>query len=205
MTLPVPIRNLIAAFSRLPGIGPKTSERLVFSLLKKPQREIMELAEAVLEFSKHIQLCPVCFHFSDKSSGGLCAICSDSRRDNGLLCIVGDNMDLLAMEKSGYTGQYHVLGGLLNPLRNITADKLRIKELLKRINNLTEEKLILREIILAFDANHEGELTAFYIKRTLSGLPIKITRLARGIPQGGDLDYADEITLKEALKGRREV
>ena len=205
MTLPSPIRNLITAFSRLPGIGPKTSERLVFSLLKKPSSEMLELATALLEFSKQIRLCPICFHFSDNGSNGLCAICNDSRRDQTLLCVVGDNLDLIAMETSGYHGRYHILGGLLNPLRNITADDLRINELFQRINNLTEDELTIKEIILAFDPNHEGEITASYIKRALSGLPIKITRLARGLPQGGDLDYADEITLSEALKGRREV
>ena len=204
MILPSPIQNLTAAFSRLQGIGPKTSERLVFSLLKKPASEVRGLSRALLEFSEHIRLCPVCFHFTDKS-GAACAICTDVRRDPSFLCVVGDNLDLLAMETAGYRGRYHVLGGLLNPLRNITADDLRIKELFRRINDSTDEELAIKEIIFAFDPNHEGEITASYIKRALAGLPIKITRLARGLPQGGDLDYADEITLREALKGRSEI
>jgi recombination protein RecR len=205
MIFPPPIQNLINQFSRLPGIGPKTSERLVFSLLRGPKNQIQNLTNALSNFSKEIHLCGRCFNFA---SGLLCKICSDPKRDHTTICVVADNLDLLAIESSGYQGLYHVLGGLVNPLSGIKLENLRIRELIKRIGKV-------KEVILAFDPNQEGELTCHYLKQALlklnqsrlapngAGVALRITRLGLGLPQGGDLDYADEVTLREALKGRR--
>jgi len=205
MRLPLSIQNLINEFSRLPGVGPKTSERLVFSLLQRPKEQIVGFAEALREFSRTIHTCSLCFNFADKGENSVCAICTDTKRDTTVICVVADSLDLIAMESTGYVGVYHVLGGLLNPLRNIAPEQIRMAQLITRINQATGESITITEIILAFDPNQEGELTAGHIKRELGSLPIKITRLARGLPQGADLDYADQITLSEALKGRRAV
>lgn len=195
--LPSPIQNLINEFTRLPGIGPKTSERLVFWLLQQPKTRVQSFAETLFAFTQEIHLCSQCFNFSENNS--LCTICTNNKRDRTTICIVADNLDLLAMEATGYQGLYHVLGGVVNPLKGKTLEHLHFNELLTRIN--TE----VQEIILAFDPNQEGELTCYYIKKELNRFQIKITRLGIGLPQGGDLDYADEITLGAALKGRREM
>lgn len=200
MLLPNSISNLINQFSRLPGIGPKTAERLVFTLLRRPKTQIVALVEALTQFQGEIFLCRQCYNFTTSGHDSLCAICADHKRDPALLCVVADSLDLIAIESAGFNGHYHILGGMINPLRNIGPDELRAKELISRVRN---NGVI--EIILAFDPNQEGEFTCNYIKKALMDSGLKITRLGRGLPQGGDLDYADEITLSEALKGRREV
>ena len=208
MILPSSIKNLIDEFSRLPGIGPKTSERLVFSLLRRPKQQIHDLKEALGEFSQEIHLCARCYNFTSNGNQSLCDICSDAKRDQSTICVVADSLDLIAIESAGYFGLYHILAGVINPLKGVRPEHLRVKELIYRINAATssdDEHLAIKEIILAFDPNQEGELTCHHLKTELSSLPIKITRLARGLPQGGDLDYADEVTLSEALKGRREL
>ncbi|MEK9166011.1 MAG: recombination mediator RecR [Patescibacteria group bacterium] len=200
MTLPRSIQDLIIQFSRLPGIGPKTSERLVFSLFQRPKSQIQALINALAVFNQEIHLCGQCFNFADKDQFSLCQICADSKRDQSIICVVADSLDLIAIESTGYQGLYHILGGVVNPLKGVKIENLRVNELIKRLDNI-------KEVILAFDPNQEGEMTCYQLKQALSSqlAQIKITRLARGLPQGGDLDYADEITLGEALRGRREV
>lgn len=199
MRLPVSIQNLINEFTRFPGIGPKTSERLVFWLLRRSKLQIRVFAQALLTFSDEIRACPVCFNFTNNGGNALCALCADPKRDRSSICVLAECLDLIAIESAGYKGMYHVLGGTVNPLKGEMLSHLRIKELIAR---LTGE---VTEIILAFDPNHEGEMTNHYLKQELKGFGIKITRLARGLPQGGDLDYADEVTLAESLQGRKEV
>ncbi|HCA66706.1 MAG: recombination protein RecR [Candidatus Jacksonbacteria bacterium RIFOXYA2_FULL_44_7] len=203
MLLPSTFTDLIREFMRLPGVGPKTSERLVFSLLRRKKEDIHAFARALFIFSESVNLCAECFHFTDKNVGD-CAICRDSRRERTILCVISDSLDLIALESAGYRGLYHVIGGVINPLKNMHLKDLRVAELITRLKRSFDSSAPVQEIILGFDPNYEGELTASALRRELNGLPIKITRLARGLPQGGDLDYADEITLKEAIRGRRE-
>ena len=209
MTLPRSIQDLITQFSRLPGIGPKTSERLVFSLLKRPKSQIQALINALAVFNQEIYLCGQCFNFTDNGQMSLCQVCADPKRDQSTICVVADSIDLIAIESTGYQGLYHILGGTVNPLKGVRIEDLRVNELIKRLNNI-------KEVILAFDPNQEGEMTGYHLKQELSKLNqppfairatggLTITRLARGLPQGGDLDYADEITLGEAMRGRREA
>lgn len=213
MTLPLSIKNLLREFEKLPGIGPKTSERLVFSLLKRPRQHIDDFIQALNNFKQEIKLCPVCFNFTNNNQAeqNLCSICVDQRRKQNLICVVADIQDLLAIEQThDFGGLYHILGGLLNPLKNIKPEYLKIKEFLDRLNKLTtdlsDNPL---EIILALNPDSEGETTALYLTRAIRqnfpAAKIKITRLARGLPQGSDLDYADALTLKSALEGRVEV
>lgn len=209
MRLSGSLHDLIKAFGQFPGVGPKTSERLVFWLLQQPKSKIHSFIQSLQNAQAEIYLCPQCHNFTTNGEHVLCSMCTNPRRDQSLLCVVADIQDLLALEATGFMGTYHVLGGLINPLRNITASELHIQTLIDRI--LAREQTAsgttpFQEIILAFDPNQEGELTVHYLKslfQKFSG--IKITRLARGLPQGGDLDYADELTLREALKGRRDV
>lgn len=198
MTLPASIQNLINEFTKFPGIGPKTAERLVFWLLRNPKNYAHVFAQALLKFSEEIHVCPLCFNFTANGTSALCAICGDQKRDRSILCVVAETLDLLSIESAGYQGLYHVLGGTVNLLKNEPMQSLRFKELISRLKNTPP----IEEVILAFDPNHEGEMTCHYLKQELKPLDIKITRLGRGLPQGGDLDYADEITLGEALKGR---
>lgn len=191
---------------RFPGVGPKTSERLVFWLLQQQKSLIARLVDTLSRFQSEIHLCPICFNFTDNGTDISCALCADSRRDRTVLCVVADVMDLLALEATSFKGLYHVLGGVVYPLKGITLQDLRFKELVDRIMQSYNETVPIREVILAFDPNQEGELTCHYLKKALQALPhsLTITRLGRGLPQGGDLDFADEVTLLEALKGRRE-
>lgn len=200
MQLPRSIQDLIIQFSRLPGIGPKTSERLVFSLFQRPKSQIQALINALAVFNQEIHLCGRCFNFADNRQLSLCQICADPKRDQSIICVVADSLDLIAIESTGYQGLYHILGGVVNPLKGVRIEDLRVNEFIKRLNNI-------KEIILAFDPNQEGEMTCYQLKQILNqfGQKIKITRLARGLPQGGDLDYADEVTLGEAMRGRREM
>ena len=201
MQLPSSLQNLIREFTRLPGIGPKTSERLVFSLFQRPKSQIQALINALALFNQEIYLCKQCFNFTNNNlQSSLCQICADPKRDQSTICVVADSLDLIAIESTGYQGLYHILGGVVNPLKGIKIEDLKINELIKRLDNV-------KEIILAFDPNQEGEMTCYYLKMALGNhsTQIKTTRLGRGLPQGGDLDYADEVTLGEALRGRKEM
>jgi len=195
---PPPIARLIEALVKLPGIGPKTASRLAFYLLRAPDEEVMALAEALRELKQQTRLCEVCFNITDESP---CAICRDERRDHGVICVVEEPLDVLAIERTGeYRGVYHVLHGVISPMDGIGPEHLRIRELVERVQREAP-----REVILATNPSLEGENTAVYIHRLLAPLGMRITRLARGLPVGGDLEYADEITLVRALQGRQEM
>ncbi len=194
--VPKSVQNLIEAFERLPGIGPKTAQRLTYYLLHAPKEEAEILAKAAVEMKEKTVLCKICFNIGEKDP---CAICDDPSRDKSVITVVEDPLDVLALEKARYKGLYHVLHGVIAPLENIGPDEIHIKELLPR---LRDGKV--KEIILATNPTMEGEATAMYIQRIISPLGIKITRIARGLPVGSDLEYADETTLSRALEGRRE-
>jgi recombination protein RecR len=192
---PQSIRNLIHRLARLPGIGEKTAERLAMHILKTPRKEAEDLARSIVELKEKIRLCSRCFSLSD---GDLCRICSDPARDPSLLCVVEQPADMVSIEKSGaYNGLYHVLAGVLSPMEGVGPDDIRIGELLRRIG---EGKV--QELILATGTSVEGEATAAYIKERLAGKPVRISRIASGVPIGGDLKYIDQVTLKRALDFR---
>jgi len=194
---PKSLKNLIDQFLTLPGVGPKTAERLAISLISRPKNKIEEFVSA-LSSIKDIKVCSSCNNFSDANP---CSICADNTRNQKLICIIANSTDLEAIENTKkFLGLYHILGGLIDPIAGITPDKLFIKELINRIKNNKVE-----ELIIAFDANIQGEATTIYIKNILSSYNIKITRLARGIPMGTDIEYTDEITLSSALENRKEV
>lgn len=194
--IPKSIRNLIEAFERLPGIGPKTAQRLTFYLLHAPIDQAQALAKAALEMKEKTILCSACFNIGEEDP---CNICSDFSRDQTIIMAVENPLDVLALEKTNFKGLYHVLHGVISPLDNIGPDEIHIRELLPRIKNGA-----IKEIILATNPTMEGEATAMYIQRLISSLGIKITRIARGLPVGSDLDYADETTLLRALENRNE-
>jgi recombination protein RecR len=195
---PEPVSRLIEALQRLPGIGPKTAQRLAFFLLKRPTDEVRELADSLVAVKERIVSCSTCFNVTDQDP---CRICSDPARDARLLCIVEEPNDLLAMERTGeFKGLYHVLLGALSPLEGIGPDDLKVRELLARL-----EAGGGGEVILATNPNVEGEATALYLAKLLRPLGVRITRIARGLPVGGDLEYADLVTLTKALEGRREI
>jgi recombination protein RecR len=195
---PEPVARLIDALQRLPGIGPKTAQRLTFFLLKRPAEEVRELSQALLAVKERIVYCRVCFNVADQDP---CPICADPRRDGRLLCVVEEPNDLLAMERTGeYRGRYHVLLGALSPLDGIGPEDLKIRELLARL-----EAGGVAEVILATNPNVEGEATALYLAKLVRPLSVRVTRIARGLPVGGDLEYADQVTLSKALEGRREI
>ena len=194
--VPKSVQNLIEAFERLPGIGPKTAERLTFYLLHAPKEESQMLAKAAVEMKEKTKICTVCFNIGEENP---CLICSDSSRDQSIIMVVENPLDVLALEKANLKGLYHVLHGVISPLENIGPDELHIRELLPR---LKDGKV--KEIILATNPTMEGEATAMYIQRLISPLGIKITRIARGLPVGSDIEYADETTLSRALEGRNE-
>lgn len=195
---PAALAVLIEELVRLPGVGPKTAQRLAFHLLKVPREQAAALAEAVVALKDRTRLCTRCFNISE---GELCGVCQDPRRDAQLLCVVEEVNDLLAIEKSReYRGLYHVLGGSLSPLEGRGPDQIRAKELVARLGADG-----VQEVILATNPNVEGEATALYLLRLLKQFPVKVTRIARGLPMGGDLEYADEVTLARALEGRREI
>jgi len=200
MTQPLarPVANLIEALSRLPGIGPKTASRLTFYLLREPDGLALTLAEALQALSAGTVLCERCFNVAEQSP---CPICSDPARDQGLVCVVEEPLDVLAIERTGsYHGVYHVLHGALSPIDGVYPEKLRIAELAERVRADRP-----REIILATNPSLEGENTAAYIQQVLAPSEALMTRLARGLPVGGDLEYADEVTLARALEGRRSM
>ncbi len=193
--VPKSVQNLIEAFERLPGIGPKTAQRLTYYLLHAPKEEAQKLADAALSMKEKTKICSICFNIGEKDP---CFICEDFGRDKSIITIVEDPLDVLSLERANYKGLYHVLHGVISPLENIGPDQLHIREILPR---LKEE---VKEIILATNPTMEGEATAMYIQRLISPLGIKVTRIARGLPVGSDLEYADETTLSRALEGRKE-
>jgi recombination protein RecR len=195
---PEPVARLIEALQRLPGIGPKTAQRLTFFLLKRPAEEVRELTESLKAVKERIVSCRICFNVTDEDP---CRMCSDPRRDEHVLCVVEEPNDLLAMERTGeFRGRYHVLLGALSPLDGIGPDDIKVRELLGRL-----EAGRVTEVILATNPNVEGEATALYLAKLLRPLGIRVTRIARGLPVGGDLEYADQVTLSKALEGRREI
>lgn len=196
--MPAALAALIEQLVRLPGVGPKTAQRLAFHLLKAPREDAAVLAEALLALKDRTRLCQRCFNLCEAE---LCGICLDARRDGSLLCVVEEINDLLAIEKTReFRGLYHVLGGSLSPLDGRGPEQIRARELVARL-----ESGDVREVILATNPNVEGEATALYLLRVLKPFPVKVTRIARGLPMGGDLEYADEATLARALEGRREI
>src|SRR3989344_6762797 len=203
MKIPKAIQNMIESFERLPGIGPKTAARLTFYLLNVPETERTLLGQAVLELGEKTRICERCFNICEAV---LCEVCTDDTRDQGTVCVVEDPLDLIAFEKTGkYLGLYHVLGGAISPLEHIGPEDLKIAELITRLKPLAiSQQPVVKEIILATNPSLEGEATAMYIKKLIEPLGVKITRIARGIPTGGDLENADELTLTTSLEGRQE-
>jgi recombination protein RecR len=193
---PNPVAALINELSKLPTIGPKTAARLVFYLLNRPRHEAQTLAEAILALKDKVVFCSICFALSENDP---CEFCSDDRRDAATICVVAEAKDVYAIERTGaFKGRYHVLGGLISPMDGIGPAQLRVKELIERVGGERPH-----EIILATNPNAEGEATALYCSRLLQPLGVTVTRLAYGLPIGGDLDYADEVTIAKALEGRR--
>ncbi len=194
----VPLNELVNQFSRLPGIGKKTAQRLAYSILEQPPERAKQFAEALVNAREKIHFCSVCQSLTDLDE---CQICSDSNRDHSVICVVEEPRDVMAFERTReFSGVYHVLHGVISPLDNIGPDKLRIKELMARLSDGS-----VKEIIMATNPTVEGEATASYISRLVKPMNIKVTRLAYGIPVGGDLEYADEYTLARALEGRNEI
>ena len=192
------VQDLIDELGRLPGVGPKSAQRIAFHLLQVPRDDALRLASAIADARERVRWCSRCFNISE---GELCEICADDRRDASVLCVVEEPRDLVAVEKTGeFHGRYHVLQGAISPIEGIGPDQLRVKELLGRID---PEGVV--EVILCTNPNIEGEATAMYLGRLLKPLGLKTTRLASGLPVGGDLEYADELTLGRALEGRRDV
>ena len=195
---PPSVGRLIEALQRLPGVGPKTAQRLAFHLLKQPEGAVRELADALVDLKAKTVHCSACFNVTDEDP---CRICANPARDPAQVCVVEEPNDLLAMERTGeYRGRYHVLLGALSPLDGVGPDELKVRELLRRIEGDT-----VREVILATNPNVEGDATAIYLAKLLRPLGVRVTRIARGLPVGGDLEYADEVTLARALEGRKEM
>ena len=198
--LPEPVQALITAFERLPGIGPKTASRLAFYILRQPEDTSRALAEALLAIKTMTSLCPICFHITGVGQEK-CEICADSRRDETQLCVVEEPLDVLVVERTGgFMGRYHVLHGVLSPIEGIGPEHLKIRPLLERVR---EGKI--REVIVATNPSMEGDATALYLRTQLQPMGVRITRLARGLPVGGDIEYADQNTLLRALAGRQDL
>jgi recombination protein RecR len=195
---PEPISKLIDSFMKLPGIGPKTAVRLAFFVLEMNDDDVLDFGKALVNAKRQLTYCSVCNHITDTDP---CRICSDNHRDESVICVVQDAKDVIAIEKmKDYTGLYHVLHGAISPVEGIGPEDIKVPELLKR---LQDDKVT--EIILATDPTIEGEATAMYIARLVKPTGIRITRIAHGLPVGGDLEYADEVTLSKAMEGRREL
>ncbi len=193
-----PIAKLIDELSKLPGVGSKTAQRLAFHILNMSLEDVEQLSGSITSAKKNIRYCKICCNITDSDT---CNICSNTKRDSSMICVVEDPKDVVAMEKTReFKGLYHVLNGAISPMEGIGPEEIRIKELLKRI---AENEI--KEIILATNPNIEGEATAMYISRLLKPVGIMVTRIAHGVPVGGDLEYADEVTLMKALEGRREI
>lgn len=190
--------KLIGQLERLPGVGPKSAQRMAFWILSHPREDAAALAEAILEVKERIRMCPVCFNFTDED---VCAIDRDVRRDRSVICVVAETRDLVAMEKTNeFKGVYHVLQGVISPMDGIGPEMLKVRELLRRLEDGT-----VKEVILATNPTTEGDATALYLARLIKPLGIRVTRIAHGLPVGGDLDYADQATLIQALEWRREI
>ncbi len=199
MRYPDKINHLIDSFTKLPGIGRKTAERYVFYLLKRPKKDLEEFAYNLQKLDAANYQCPECFNFTNGAT--LCPICSDERRDKSQICVVEEIHDLTVIENTGdYRGLYHILGGRLDPIRSMTPDKLTIEQLLRRI-----EKDNIEEVILALNPDIQGEGTILHLKKILSAYPVNLTILARGLPMGSDIEYADEVTLSNALNNRKPI
>ena len=193
-----PVQSLIDELGRLPGVGPKSAQRIAFHLLKIPTDDVARLATAITDAKARVRFCSQCFNFADSE---LCPICLDDRRDATVLCVVEESRDIVSIEKTGeFKGRYHVLLGAMSPLDGIGPEHLKMKELFARI-----EPESIDEVILCTNPNTEGEVTAMYIARMMKPFGVKVTRIASGLPVGGDLEYADELTLGRALEGRREL
>jgi recombination protein RecR len=193
-TYAAPVQALIDELGRLPGIGPKSAQRIAFHLLKMPADDANRLSRAISEAKAKVRFCTRCFNVSE---GELCGICLDTRRDTTVICVVEESRDIIAVEKTGeYRGQYHVLLGAISPIEGIGPEQLKVKELLGRLEGI-------EEVILCTNPNIEGEATALYLARLLKPIGLRVTRIASGLPVGGDLEYADELTLGRALEGRR--
>ena len=195
---PAALQELSDQFARLPGIGGKTAQRLAFYVLSLPAEEAKSFADAIVAAKETVHTCPVCQNLTDRE---VCSICDDDSRDQGLICVVAEPKDVIAMERSReFNGVYHVLHGVISPLNHVTQEDIRIKELLHRVGSGT-----VREVIMATNPDTEGEATAMYISRLLRPMEVKVTRLAYGVPVGSQLEYADEVTLSRALEGRKEI
>ena len=193
-----PVQDLIDQLGRMPGVGPKSAQRIAFHLLKLPREDALRLAGAIVEVKDKVTFCPRCFNIAE---GAECNICSDARRDTTVICVVEEPKDIVSVEKTGeFRGRYHVLQGAISPIDGIGPDQLKVKELLGRLDDEA-----VTELILCTNPNLEGEATAMYLSRLIKPLGIKVTRIASGLPVGGDLEYADELTLGRALEGRREI
>lgn len=193
-----PVQSLIDELGRLPGIGPKSAQRIAFHLLKLPAQDVTRLALSITEAKAKVRFCDRCWNVAESE---LCPICSDDRRDSSVICVVEESRDIVAIEKTGeFRGRYHVLLGAMNPLEGIGPEQLKMKELFARI-----EPEDVQEVILCTNPNTEGEVTAMYIARMMKPFGVKVTRIASGLPVGGDLEYADELTLGRALEGRRDI
>lgn len=193
-----PVQDLIDELGRLPGIGPKSAQRIAFHMLKLPTADALRLANAIAIVKERVSFCQTCFNIAE---GSECGICADTRRETNIVCVVEEPRDIVSVEKTGeFRGRYHVLQGAISPIEGIGPDQLRVKELLTRI-----EPEGITEVILCTNPNIEGEATAMYLGRLLKPLGLTVTRIASGLPVGGDLEYADELTLGRALEGRREV
>ena len=195
---PAAMQELADQFARLPGIGGKTAQRLAFYVLELPLADAQAFADAIIQAKNQVHTCPVCQNLTDRD---VCVVCDDDNRDHGVICVVAEPKDVIAMERSReFNGVYHVLHGVISPLNHVTQDDIRIRELLQRVSQGD-----VREVIMATNPDTEGEATAMYISRLLRPMEIKVTRLAYGVPVGSQLEYADEVTLSRALEGRQEI
>ncbi|NEO85912.1 MAG: recombination protein RecR [Spirulina sp. SIO3F2] len=192
-----PLARLIEQFQKLPGVGPKTAQRLALHVLKRPEDEVAALAQALLDAKRQVGVCQTCFHLS---ADPMCPICRDQNRDNSTICVVADSRDVIALEKTReYRGKYHVLGGVISPMDGVGPDQLNVQPLIRRASSAE-----VGEVILAISPSVEGETTTLYISQLVKPF-VKVTQIAFGLPMGGDLEYADEVTLARALEGRREL
>jgi recombination protein RecR len=196
-----PVARLVESFARLPGIGPKTAQRLTYHLLRAPETEARALASALIAMREQVVFCERCFNISDRP---VCAICSDPARDATRLCVVEEPLDVLALERTGeFKGRYHVLHGAISPIDGVGPERLKIRQLLERADEAQRAGEPFEEVVIATNPTLEGEATAMYLAERLEGVVGSVTRIARGLPVGGDLEYADEVTLIRALQGRR--
>ena len=192
------LQDLVEEFGKLPGIGPKSAQRLAFHILQTDEQDVSALAQALTDVKKRVRFCEICGNVSEEAE---CTVCQDPRRDRSMICVVEEPKDVVAIERTReYRGLYHVLGGAIDPMAGVGPDNLRIKELMTRLQNGE-----VKEAVIATDPNLEGEATATYLVRLLGSLGVTVTRLASGLPVGGDLEYADEVTLGRAFSGRREI